>query len=166
MVSPTVRSALSYARAPNPAVAGEENTVRLKLAVATGAALFLMAGTGAAAYAVVGHETVSPTIAGNNLPIDDNHSPTITPGTPEPGDDHGTTVEPGDDHGRTAEPGDDRTTGVDDGARHGGAARTTTAPAPSDDHGGSGGSGGSAGSAADDGSGHGGHGGDDGSGHH
>src|SRR5690348_13164399 len=121
MVSPTNRFAPSYARAPNPAVAREENTVRLKLAVATGAALLLMAGTGAAAYAVVGHETVSPTIAGNNLPIDDNHSPTVTPRTPEPGDDHGRTSEPGDDHGRTAEPGDDRGSATEPGDDRGSA---------------------------------------------
>jgi len=115
--------------------------MRIKLALVTGAAVLLTAGTGAVAYAVVGHETVSPTITGNDLPIDDNHSPTVT--------------------ARTTEPGDDRSTGVDDGARHGGT--TTTAPATPDDHGGSGGSGGSGG---DDGGGHGGHGGDDGSGHH
>lgn len=150
--------------------------MRIKLALVTGAAVLLTAGTGAAAYAVVGQETVSPTITGNDLPIDDNHSPTVTARTTEPGDDRGTAVAPGDDRGTTAEPGDDRggaepgddrggfepgddrSTGVDDGARHGGSTGTT-APATADDHGGSGGSGGS-------GSGHGGHGGDDGSGHH
>ena len=147
--------------------------MRIRLAIVTGAAALLTTGTGVAAYAVVGHETISPTVAGNDLPIDDNHSPVVTVRTAEPGDDRGRTVEPGDDRGRTVEPGDDRggavepgddrggavepggdrTTGVDDGARHG-AATPTSATTP-DDHGGrSGGSGG-----------HGGHGGDDGSGH-
>jgi hypothetical protein len=49
--------------------------VRIKLAVVAGAAVVLTAGTGAAAYAVVGHSSVNPTVTGNVLPIDDNHSP-------------------------------------------------------------------------------------------
>jgi hypothetical protein len=81
--------------------------MRIRLAVAAGAAAVLTAGTGAAAYAVVGHSTVSPTVTGNDLPIDDNHSPTPTSRSPQPRDDRGgektpatgTHVEPGDDHG-------------------------------------------------------------------
>jgi hypothetical protein len=82
--------------------------------VITGVAVILMAGTGAA-YAVVGNATVSPTVSGNVLPIDDNHSPDAR--QTEPGDDHGglapavgsPTTEPGDDRGGLSpEPGDDR----------------------------------------------------------
>jgi hypothetical protein len=91
--------------------------MHIKLALVTGAVIVLTAGTGAA-YAVVGHTSVSPTVTGNVLPIDDNHSSTPRPeagddsahATTEPGDDRGTaTTEPGDDRGHaTAEPGDDR----------------------------------------------------------
>jgi hypothetical protein len=102
--------------------------MHIKLALITGAVLVLTAGTGAA-YAVVGHTSVNPTVSGNVLPIDDNHSSTPRPeagddrlrataepgddrahATTEPGDDRSTaTAEPGDDRGRaTAEPGDDR----------------------------------------------------------
>ena len=88
--------------------------MRIKLVVATAAAVVLTAGTGAAAYAVVGQTTVSPTVTGNDLPIDDNHSSPPSTRTPQPGDDHGRAAEPGDDHGRAAEPGDDR--GDDDAA--------------------------------------------------
>ena len=70
--------------------------MRIKLAVASGAALVLLAGTGAA-YAVVGQTSESPTVTGNVLPIDDNHRTTAHP---EPGDDRGrATTEPGDDRG-------------------------------------------------------------------
>jgi len=58
--------------------------MRVKVAIISGAALVLMAGTGAA-YAVVGHSSVSPTVTGNTLPIDNNHSSAHS----EPGDDHG-----------------------------------------------------------------------------
>jgi hypothetical protein len=114
--------------------------MRIKLAIISGAILVLTTGTGAA-YAVVGHTTVSPTVTGNVLPLDDNHSSraglepgddrggqsstgasrTTEPGddrgaaTTEPGDDRGSvTTEPGDDRGATAEPGDDRGRGTDD----------------------------------------------------
>ena len=106
--------------------------MRIKLAIISGAALVLTVGTGAA-YAAVGQTTGSPTVAGNVLPIDDNHSskaglnPSDDRGgqrstgastAGEPGDDRGgATVEPGDDRGAaTAEPGDDRGRGrgVDD----------------------------------------------------
>ena len=73
--------------------------MRIKLVVATAAAVVLTAGTGAAAYAVVGQTTVSPTVTGNDLPIDDNHSSPPSTRTPQPGDDHGRAAEPGDDRG-------------------------------------------------------------------
>jgi hypothetical protein len=159
--------------------------MRIKLAVAAAAAVTVVGGTGAAAYAVVGHSTVSPTVAGNDLPIDDNHSPVPTSRSAEPGDDRGrdgapasgATAEPGDDHGAAVEPGDDRGRGrgTDDvtpepGDDHGGRGSaiptTTAAPVPTPDR--SGGSGGS-GPGGDDGSGGGGSSGrggaDDGGGH-
>ena len=101
--------------------------MRIRLAIVSGAVLVLTAGTGAA-YAVVGHSTVSPTVTGNVLPLDDNHSSTTarqsgddrggrpsTAASPttEAGDDRGAaTAEPADDRGAaTAEPGDDRNRG-------------------------------------------------------
>jgi hypothetical protein len=101
--------------------------MRIKLAIISGAVLVLTVGTGAA-YATVGHTTVNPTVTGNVLPIDDNHTSRAglepgddrgahasTPASPtaESGDDRGAaSVEPGDDRGAaTAEPGDDRNRG-------------------------------------------------------
>jgi uncharacterized membrane protein YgcG len=147
---------------PIPVEAGEEGTMRIKLAVVAAAAVTVVGGTGAAAYAVVGHSTVSPTVAGNDLPIDDNHSPVPTSRPAEPGDDRGrdgapATVEPGDDHGTGAEPGDDRGPGRgtddvtpepgDDRGGRGPAATTTAVPVRTPDR--SGGSGGP-GPGADD----------------
>src|SRR4051812_15569599 len=128
--------------------------VRIKLALATGAALVVL-GTGGAAYAVVGG-SVSPTTAGNVLPIDDNHSPITTTAddhgrSPEPGDDrggattgtvttgtvttgtsttvttddHGAATEPGDDRGAATEPGDDRGAATEPGDDRGGATSGT-----------------------------------------
>jgi hypothetical protein len=99
--------------------------MRIRLVIA-GAAVVLTAGTGAAYAAVGTTTTVSPTVAGNVLPVNHNHSPTVRPTEPgddrgadatmEPGDDHGgqspatasPSTEPGDDRGVTPEPGDDR----------------------------------------------------------
>ena len=70
--------------------------MRGKVAIISAAVVVLTTGTGAAC-AVVGHSTVSPTVTGNTLPIDNNHSSAHS----EPGDDRGVaTAEPGDDHGR------------------------------------------------------------------
>jgi hypothetical protein len=128
--------------------------MRIKLVVISGAVLVLTAGTGAA-YAVVGQTSVSPTVTGNVLPIDDNHSSATRPepgddrgrATAEPGDDRGAaTAEPGDDRGRaTAEPGDDRTRGRGTDDTTAGPTRsagptaavpaTAASPSSSDDHG-------------------------------
>jgi hypothetical protein len=115
--------------------------MRIKLALATGAALAVVAGT-TAAYAAVGQGVLSPTTAGNVLPIDDNHSPITAIATRS--DDRGRTPEPGDDRGQAAEPGDDRggataagaaraATPTDHGTRGGGSDDPTPAPR---DHGG------------------------------
>jgi hypothetical protein len=92
--------------------------MRIKLVVITGAAILLTAGTGAA-YAVVAPDTVNPTVTGNHLPIDDNHSPVVPTRTTEPGEDRGSAVEPGDDRGSAVEPRDDRG-GNDTSGGHGG----------------------------------------------
>jgi hypothetical protein len=93
--------------------------MRIKLAVAAAAAAALTAGTGAAAYAVVGHSTVSPTVAGNDQPIDDNHSPVPSSRPLEPGDDRGeaTTTAPPEDRGHGGDRGGGRG-GADDGPGH------------------------------------------------
>ena len=136
MVFPTLPGR-RFVRAAAAVVAGKESVMRMKLAIATGAAAVVL-GTGTAAYAVVTEGWMNPTTTGNVLPIDDNHSPTTTSpthpvspvATTAPSarsDDHGREAEPGDDHGREAEPGDD----------HGG--RSTAAPSgaatSADDHG-------------------------------
>lgn len=97
--------------------------LRHKVPAVVGSAVLLTIGTGAAAYALVCQTTASPTQAGNDAPLDDNHAPIATR-SPEPGDDHGidptasapaiapagaATTEPADDkavHAST-EPGDD-----------------------------------------------------------
>lgn len=161
-----------------------EPTVRLDLRhrvpAVLGTAVLLTGATTAAAYALVGHEGLSPTDSGNSQPIDDNH-PTASPTpddrgrVPAPTDDRRprTVTVPApvaspDDHGshHESEPGDDashRTAprASDDATHDSGDDDpvATSAPAPSvspDDHGGSG---------SDDSSGHGSDGSDDSSGH-
>ena len=110
--------------------------MRVKVAIMSGAVLVLTAGTGAA-YAVVGHSSVSPTVTGNTLPIDNNHSSTAHRSTAprstahrEPGDDRGRAVEPGDD--RTEERGTDDPAGSTDSASA--APATAASPSTAEDH--------------------------------
>jgi hypothetical protein len=86
--------------------------LRHHVPAAVGAVVLLTGGTGAAAYALVGQVTASPTDAGNNQPIDDNHVSPAPTHSPEPADDRGVhaTPEPSEDRGvhATPEPADDR----------------------------------------------------------
>jgi hypothetical protein len=134
-------------------------TLAHKLPVAAGAALVLLSGTGAAAYALVADTTASPGSTGNKLPIDDNHRSVNDdqPKTPaasddgtadqgrqatEVGDDRGGAAEPGDDNGgRATEVGDDRGSAAEPGDDNGGRATEVGddrggAAEPGDDKGG------------------------------
>jgi hypothetical protein len=86
----------------------------------------LAAGAATATYTVVDRCVVSPTVAGNELPIDDNHSPAKPSATAVPADHRDRASKPQDNHrGATpsategsSQPDDDHSSGVDEVERY------------------------------------------------